>query len=162
VSDVLTLRVEYNLDGASPDYLKDQLKMIARAALNQGHVTGNCPATVESHYVSVTEIEHLTEDEHSFTVGAVCDEMMSNGDFRWQVGEAWVAPNPQFHHNYWKDREDEMEKYGQKTENGGELEKNASGDVLCPECGAKCEKHGNTIICPTHGTKPFAKKPTDG
>lgn len=28
----------------------------------------------------------------------------------------------------------------------------------CPLCGAKCERHGNTLLCPTHGSEPFEKK----
>lgn len=28
----------------------------------------------------------------------------------------------------------------------------------CPECGAKVERHGNVLACPTHGTEPFEKK----
>jgi predicted RNA-binding Zn-ribbon protein involved in translation (DUF1610 family) len=35
------------------------------------------------------------------------------------------------------------------------LEKTAARG--CPECGAKCERHGNTLICPNHGSEPFEK-----
>lgn len=28
----------------------------------------------------------------------------------------------------------------------------------CPECGAKCERHGSTLLCPKHGSAPFEKK----
>lgn len=28
----------------------------------------------------------------------------------------------------------------------------------CPECGAKPERHGQTLVCPNHGTAPFEKK----
>ncbi len=54
-------------------------------------------------------------------------------------------------------KETPMEKYG--VDEGVEqdvLEKAASQG--CPECGAKCEKHGNTLVCPNHGTAPFEKK----
>lgn len=61
-----------------------------------------------------------------------------------------------------QNREEEMEKYGQKTGGPDELEKSASGKPLCPECGAECEVHGEVIKCPEHGTKPFAKAVTDG
>jgi len=53
--------------------------------------------------------------------------------------------------------DEEMEKYAQKTEVPDEA-KTASGDILCPKCGAKCSKHGDTIICPNCGTEPFAKE----
>jgi len=48
-----------------------------------------------------------------------------------------------------------MEKLGvdeQRTEN----EKKASDG--CPLCGAKVERHGNVLACPTHGTEPFETK----
>ena len=45
-----------------------------------------------------------------------------------------------------------MEKYG-VDESGEELEKRAAQG--CPICGAKPEKHGNVLACPTHGTEPF-------
>ena len=32
----------------------------------------------------------------------------------------------------------------------------------CPKCGAKCERHGNTMICPRCGSEPFEKKRDDG
>lgn len=35
------------------------------------------------------------------------------------------------------------------------LEKAASKG--CPICGRTCEKHGNILSCPTHGTEPFEK-----
>lgn len=28
----------------------------------------------------------------------------------------------------------------------------------CPECGAKCERHGSVMVCPTCGTAPFERK----
>jgi len=58
-----------------------------------------------------------------------------------------------------------MEKYGQKADEKPESDgKVASDEVLCPVdgCGEVCEKHGDTIICPKHGTKPFAKETDDG
>lgn len=56
-----------------------------------------------------------------------------------------------------------MEKYGQKTGVPDELEKTASGDILCPVegCGKKCEAHGKVVKCPVHGTEPFAKAADD-
>jgi predicted RNA-binding Zn-ribbon protein involved in translation (DUF1610 family) len=32
----------------------------------------------------------------------------------------------------------------------------------CPECGAKCERHGNLLFCPVHGSSPFEKQRDDG
>lgn len=51
--------------------------------------------------------------------------------------------------------ERDMEKYG-VDETGEELEKKAAQG--CPLCGAKAEKHGNVLACPTHGTEPFENK----
>jgi predicted RNA-binding Zn-ribbon protein involved in translation (DUF1610 family) len=51
--------------------------------------------------------------------------------------------------------EETMEKYGvdEGAPDQDQLEKaSAQG---CPECGAKCSRHGNTLICPTHGSAPF-------
>jgi len=55
-------------------------------------------------------------------------------------------------------QEEPMEKYGQRTGLPDELEKTGTGDILCPECGAKCEVHGSVVKCPEHGTAPFAKE----
>lgn len=55
-----------------------------------------------------------------------------------------------------------MEKYGvnESVDQTG-LEKAAAQG--CPECGAKCERHGNTLICPKHGSAPFEnEKRNDG
>ena len=27
----------------------------------------------------------------------------------------------------------------------------------CPECGAKCERHGDLLFCPVHGSEPLEK-----
>ncbi len=48
-----------------------------------------------------------------------------------------------------------MEKFG-VDEQQADNEKVASEG--CPECGAKVERHGNVLACPTHGTEPFEKK----
>lgn len=47
-----------------------------------------------------------------------------------------------------------MEKYG-VDESQKDNEKVASEG--CPLCGAKPERHGNVLACPTHGTEPFEK-----
>jgi len=193
------LRVHYKLNGENPDVVRGQLEREIRYAIGNGLLTGDHQSTLDSYSLDVGDIIPLTEDEHSFTLGAVCDEIISNGDFRWQVAGAWVASDPQFHHDYWKAREDveeeeecpvcrcgtvgledgvlkcrgecgtnwpikenNMEKYGQKTEDSGELEKTGSGDILCPKCGAKCEVHGKVVKCPEHGTEPFAKEVKHG
>ncbi len=50
-----------------------------------------------------------------------------------------------------------MEKYAvDESVNQETMEKAAAQG--CPECGAKCERHGNTLICPRHGSAPFEKK----
>lgn len=50
-----------------------------------------------------------------------------------------------------------MEKYGvDESVDGEDLEKKASEG--CPECGAKVQRHGNVLVCPTHGTAPFENK----
>ena len=36
-------------------------------------------------------------------------------------------------------------------------EKLGSRGPRCPLCGAPCEKHGQVLICPTHGTEPFER-----
>jgi uncharacterized Zn finger protein (UPF0148 family) len=28
----------------------------------------------------------------------------------------------------------------------------------CPSCGAKLERHGRVLLCPTHGSEPFEQK----
>jgi uncharacterized Zn finger protein (UPF0148 family) len=53
-----------------------------------------------------------------------------------------------------------MEKFGvDESKNQERLEKMASQG--CPECGAKLEKHGSVILCPTHGSKPFEEVKKD-
>jgi hypothetical protein len=50
-----------------------------------------------------------------------------------------------------------MEKYAvDETVEQNAMEKAATQG--CPECGAKCERHGNLLFCPTHGSAPFEKK----
>ena len=49
-----------------------------------------------------------------------------------------------------------MEKYGVAEEVDKDMEKHASEG--CPECGAKVERHGQTLMCPNCGTAPFEKK----
>lgn len=47
-----------------------------------------------------------------------------------------------------------MEKYGVDT-GPDDLTKQGSGEVTCPRCGTKAEKHGNVYKCPRCGTEPF-------
>jgi nucleoid DNA-binding protein len=54
-----------------------------------------------------------------------------------------------------RSRDRKMEKLG-VDESQADNEKVASEG--CPECGAKVERHGNVLACPTHGTEPFEKK----
>lgn len=50
-----------------------------------------------------------------------------------------------------------MDKYAvDETVNQQAMEKAAAQG--CPNCGAKCERHGNTLICPNCGTAPFEKQ----
>lgn len=49
-----------------------------------------------------------------------------------------------------------MEKYAVDEKVDPNLEKKAAAG--CPECGAECTRHGNTLLCPTHGSAPFEKK----
>lgn len=50
-----------------------------------------------------------------------------------------------------------MDKYAvDETVDQEAMEKAAANG--CPECGAKCERHGNILICPVHGSAPFEKK----
>lgn len=48
-----------------------------------------------------------------------------------------------------------MEKFGVDEAHADNEKVAADG---CPECGAKVERHGNVLACPTHGTEPFEKK----
>jgi ribosomal protein S27AE len=49
-----------------------------------------------------------------------------------------------------------MEKYAVDEEfNTDDMEKDAADEVKCPRCGATCEVHGKTRICPECGTAPF-------
>ena len=52
--------------------------------------------------------------------------------------------------------EEGMSKFGvDETSNVDQerLEKMAASG--CPECGSKVTKHGNTLLCPNHGSAPF-------
>lgn len=53
-------------------------------------------------------------------------------------------------------KETPMEKYGVDEGQDQETLEKAAADG-CPECGAKCERHGQTLVCPVHGTAPFEK-----
>ena len=47
-----------------------------------------------------------------------------------------------------------MDKYAVVEEVDQEkLEKQAAAG--CPECGKTPERHGNVLVCPTHGSEPF-------
>ncbi len=47
-----------------------------------------------------------------------------------------------------------MEKYGvDESVDQETLEKKAAQG--CPECGKPLTKHGNVVMCETHGTEPF-------
>lgn len=49
---------------------------------------------------------------------------------------------------------DDMEKLGvDEGIDQEELEKKATQG--CPICGATPVRHGNTLVCPTHGSEPF-------
>jgi hypothetical protein len=52
-------------------------------------------------------------------------------------------------------KEEAMDKFG-VDESGTDLEKKAAEG--CPECGQKPTKHGNILMCPTHGSEPFEPK----
>lgn len=59
-----------------------------------------------------------------------------------------------------EDEEEGMSKFGvdeTTNHNQEDLEKKASAG--CPEdgCGKTPERHGNVLICPTHGSAPFEK-----
>jgi len=54
-----------------------------------------------------------------------------------------------------------MEKYAVDETVDQDVMEKAAADG-CPECGAKCERHGNTMKCPVHGTEPFERKRSDG
>lgn len=57
-------------------------------------------------------------------------------------------------------KESPMEKYGvDESVNQEQLEKKASEG--CPECGRKPAIHGNVLICPEHGSKPFESEPKE-
>lgn len=50
-----------------------------------------------------------------------------------------------------------MEKFGvDESANQEQLEKASAAG--CPICGAKPERHGNVLMCPTHGSEPFEQK----
>jgi uncharacterized Zn finger protein (UPF0148 family) len=47
-----------------------------------------------------------------------------------------------------------MEKYGVDESLGDKKTAEMSLDV-CPVCGARLHKHGQVVLCPIHGSKPF-------
>ena len=51
-----------------------------------------------------------------------------------------------------------MDKYGvdEAVHDPEQLEKMAHEG--CPLCGKKPERHGNTLLCPTHGAEPFERE----
>ena len=51
-----------------------------------------------------------------------------------------------------------MEKYAvsETNKDKGDLDKQASAG--CPECGAKLQRHGDTLLCPNCGSAPFEEK----
>lgn len=56
-----------------------------------------------------------------------------------------------------------MEKFG--VDEGAEQDKMEKAAAQgCPDCGSKVERHGNVMICPKCGSKPFERppKPTGG
>lgn len=54
-------------------------------------------------------------------------------------------------------KESEMEKYAvDEGVDQNAMEKAATQG--CPECGAKCERHGSLVVCPRCGSEPFEKK----
>jgi len=36
-------------------------------------------------------------------------------------------------------------------------EKLGSKTARCPVCGSKCDRHGDILVCPVHGTEPFER-----
>ena len=55
-----------------------------------------------------------------------------------------------------EEKDQEMSKFGvDETSHVDQerLEKMASQG--CPECGSTITKHGSTLLCPNHGSKPF-------
>ena len=59
------------------------------------------------------------------------------------------------------DSDEGMSKYAvDESVDQEQLEKAAAQG--CPECGAKCERHGNTLLCPKHGSAPFEKQKENG
>lgn len=52
--------------------------------------------------------------------------------------------------------DDSMEKYGvDESPKEGEKQAETKKPNVCPLCGAKLLIHGNVVLCPTHGSKPF-------
>lgn len=54
-------------------------------------------------------------------------------------------------------KENIMDKFGVDEGTDNEKLEKAAADG-CPQCGAKCTKHGSTMVCPKCGTEPFEKK----
>lgn len=53
----LTFRVRINLNGETPEEIRQNLIAIACDALNWGNVTGEGPATVEDYSIQVWQIK---------------------------------------------------------------------------------------------------------
>ena len=52
-----------------------------------------------------------------------------------------------------------MDKYSvDQSVNQEQLEKIAEAGCPVPGCGKQPRKHGNILICPTHGSEPFEEK----
>lgn len=54
------------------------------------------------------------------------------------------------------ENEEGMDKYG-VDENAIQVDLDKVASQGCPECGAKLTRHGNTVLCPKHGSKPFER-----
>lgn len=48
-----------------------------------------------------------------------------------------------------------MEKYGVDETVEEKVKLGQSSLDACPECGARLQKHGRILLCPTHGSRPF-------
>jgi hypothetical protein len=71
----LTLTVEYNPDGTKAEELKALLDQLVQEAVNNGRLTGETPATVESYHHDITcesllTREQLKDHQHGPTDGS--------------------------------------------------------------------------------------------
>lgn len=48
-----------------------------------------------------------------------------------------------------------MDKFGVDETNAKTAKTASDGERKCPECGEVLKQHGNVLLCPTHGSKPF-------